>query len=282
MKDREKVWLGEQERKYSCGPASLKYALCLLGHSPREGEIRQLARTTWRGTQTKPLIRAASRFGVTAKVRHFMDDEWSQARDWLHAELNADRPVILDVDGFQHYVVAVQVLDGKVIIIDPEGGPMDGSAYARIIPCNDKKLRSWWLSGEEEGEPEAFRGTTLHGEPVGPRLRFSAETVRRYRAGRPWILDEYLIDCMEIAEAAKDAPGEKTTLASMIRELGAWLVVRVNHWHGTGPGQVSMLKAHIEDLAFAADAMALEVPSGATAQISADVATILMAMLLSP
>ena len=50
----EKIWLGEQERSYSCGAASLKYALCVLGFSPREEEIRRLAKTSWRGTQTKP------------------------------------------------------------------------------------------------------------------------------------------------------------------------------------------------------------------------------------
>jgi hypothetical protein len=277
---REKVWLGEQERRYSCGAASLKYALCLLGHSPREGQIRKLARTTWRGTQTKPLLRAASRFGVTAKVKHFLEDEWEQARAWLRAEIEAGRPVILDVDGFQHYVTAVQLLGDRTVVIDPEGGPMDGSAYARVIPCTDRQLRSWWLSGEEDGEPDAFRGTSLHGEQTGPRLRFSEETIRRYRKGRYWILDEYLLDTAEIAAAAGSAGGEQRALAAVIREVGAWVVLRVAHWHGALPAQVAMLKAHVEDLAFAADAMQLAVPAGANAQIAADVATILMAMLL--
>ena len=287
----EKIWLGEQERRYSCGPASLKYALCVLGFSPREAQLRKLARTTWRGTQTNHLVRAARRFGVIPKVRHFLDDEWEEARSWLHGELQQGRPAILDVDGFEHYVVAVHTLGGHVVVIDAEGGPMDGSAYARIVTCSERRLKSWWLSGDEAGEPEAFRGISLATppdsppgtpRPTGPRLYFSEATVRRYVKGRPWILDEYLIDCVEMAKAAAGAKGKPRRLGRVIREIARdWVIERVTHWHGARPGEIVMMKAHVEDMALAAEAMALTVPAGSTPTVAADVAAILMAMLLA-
>lgn len=276
----EKIWLGEQERRYSCGAASLKYALCVLGFSPREDEIRRLANTTWRGTQTKTLVRAAQRFGVNAKVRHFLDDEWQEARKWLHGELAAERPVILDVDGFEHYVVAVQMLGNDVLVIDPEGGPMDGSAYARLVACGERRLKSWWLSGDEEGEPDAFRGISFELPEGRARLRFTPATVRRYNQGRHWILDEYLIDSVEIAKAATDAPGEHVALGAMVRDVARdFVVTRVVHWHGAKPGEIQMVKAHVEDIALAAEAMELRVPSGGAISVVSDVSAILMAML---
>ena len=278
-----KIWLGEQERKYSCGAASLKYALCLLGFCPREDDLRRLARTTWRGTSTRPLMNAARRFGLEPKLRYFVEDEWHEARDWLQHELEAGRPVILDVEGFAHYVVAVQTLAGKVVIIDPEGGRMDGTAYADVVLCGDRRLKTWWLSGEEDGELAAFRGMSLskgRARPTGPRLTFSLEAVERYVDGRQWILDEYLIDCVEIAAAVKDANGPSRPLGALIRELGsAFMVSSVGRWWGAKSSDVQMLKAHVEDMAVAAEAMKLEVPADGATRVAADVATLLSMML---
>ena len=276
-----KIWLGEQERSYSCGAASLKYALCLLGFSPREADLRRLAKTSWRGTQTKHLVRAAQRLGVNAKVRHFLEDEWQPARAWLFDELRAGHAVILDVDGFEHYVTAADVVDDRVAVLDPEGGPMDGSAYARLVLCGDARLRRWWLSGDEQGEPDAFRAIALWGGARGPRLRFSAAAIRRYNGGRPWILDEYLIDVVEMAKAAAASPGDLRPLAELVREA-AWLPKRTVHWADGRAPDVMMAKAHLEDIALAAAAMQLVVPAGASAQIAADVAAILTTMLHAP
>ncbi len=277
-----KIWLGEQERKYSCGAASLKYALCLLGFSPREYDLRRLARTTWRGTSTRPLMNAARRFGLEPKLKHFIEDEYHEARDWLQHELEAGRPVILDVEGFAHYVVAVQTLAGKVVIIDPEGGRMDGTSYADIVLCGDQRLKKWWLSGEEDEELAAFRGMSLAvpKATAAPRLTFSLEAIDRYQRGRQWILDEYLIDCVEIAAAVKDVGGAPLPLGALIRRLGSgWLVASVGRWWGAKTNEVQMLKAHVEDMAVAAEAMTLEVPAEATARVAADVSTLLTMML---
>lgn len=279
-----KIWLGEQERRYSCGAASLKYALCVLGHSPREQEVRRLARTTWRGTPTRHLMAAARRFGLEPKLRHFVEDEWPEARDWLQRELSAGRPVILDVEGFAHYVVAVQSLAGRVLIIDPEGGKLDGSAYAQLVHCADQRLKKWWLSGEEDGELDAFRGLSLapgtRWRGAGPRLHFTQAALTRYLHGRQWILDEYLVDCVEIAAGVKGLPGAPQSLGPLIRALGTqWLTASVSRWHGSRPSEVQMLKAHVEDLAIAAESMRLEVPAQAAARVAADVATLLAIML---
>jgi hypothetical protein len=289
------IWLGEQQKAYSCGAASLKYALCILGFSPREDQLRKLARTTWRGTQTNAMVAAARKFGLVPKVRQFFEDEWTQARDWLHGELKAGRPVILDVDGFDHYVTAVQLFGGataagaRVVVIDPEGGPLDGTAYARIVLCGEKRLRGWWLCGDEEGEPEAFRALSLQlpdvppaagPRPRGPRLHFSEKAVKRYVGGRPWILDEYLVDVVDMASGTAGAEGETVPLADMIRKVGRELVVeRVAWWFEASPAEIQMIKAHVEDMAVAAEAMDLRVPTGGKNVVGADMAALLITML---
>ncbi len=298
-----KIWLGEQETDYSCGPASLKYALCVFGFSPREEELRKLARTTWEGTQTTKLLSAARRFGLSTRIKMFFHDEFAAAWEWLIGELKAGHVVILDVEGYAHYVVAVQELEGRVVIIDPEGATMNGTDYADVVVATAKKLRPWWLSGDEEGEPEAFRGISLSpGGVTGPRvptaerprLRFSAGAIRRFHQGRPWILDEYLIDVIDIAAAttpqvlaegaaAELPPGEHKPLGDVLRGLDD-VATRVTFWHEARPAEVQMARAHLEDLATAADAMQLTIPDSEAARrrVAVDVAALLMAMLWAP
>jgi len=289
-----KVWLGEQETTYSCGPASLKYALCVLGYSPREEQLRKLARTTWRGTQTTKLLAAARRWGLKPRLQMFFEDQWEEARAWLQGELREGRPVILDVEGYQHYVVAVQTLGGRVVIVDPEGGRMDGTAYADVVVANDRRLRPWWLSGDEEGEPDAFRGISLERpgdgdepkrgvpRPTRRRLFFSEDAIRRYQEGRPWVLDEYLIDVVDIVDGTADVKGKPRPLGDLVREVGeSFVAARAAFWHEASAGEVQMTRAHVEDVAVAAEAMDLSVPTGAeaAARVAVDLAALLTAML---
>jgi len=282
-----KVWLGEQETPSSCGAASLKYALCLMGFSSREAQLRRLAHTTWRGTSTQPLMSAARRFGLQPRLRAFDEREWVEARAWLRRELGEGHPVILDVEGFNHYVLAVRTLGPRVVIINPEGATMRGLDYAQIVLAGDARLRSWWLSEERAGA--SFRGISLAPptarskrmrRPTGPRLSFDAAALRRAMGGRHWVLDEYLIDAVEIAIRARKARGDYCSLAGLVRRLGArWLVARVAFWHEARPPVIAMLKAHVEDIAVAAAAMGLQVPSGAVASVAVDVAALLGQML---
>ncbi len=282
-----KVWLGEQETPSSCGAASLKYALCLMGFSPRESQIRRLAHTTWRGTSTRPLMAAARRFGLGPELRVFAEDEWRLAWAWLRAELSAGRLLILDVEGFNHYVLAVRTLGRRVVIIDPEGATLRGRDYAQIVLAGEARLKASWLS-VERGKG-SFRGIALAPpaprsrgarRPAGPRLSFGAAALRRAMTGRHWVLDEYLVDAVEIATRARGAPGESRPLARLVRRIGAgWLVARVAYWHEARPAAIAMLKAHLEDIAVAAEAMGLQVPSGAVASVAVDVAALLGQML---
>lgn len=291
---RKKVWLGEQETSYSCGPASLKYALCILGYSPREEQLRKLARTTWRGTQTTKLLGAARRFGLKPRIQMFFEDQWDEARAWLEGELREGRPVILDVEGYEHYVVAVQSLRGRIVIIDPEGATMDGSDYADVVVANERRLRPWWLSGDEEGEPDAFRGISLErpgpddepkrgvARPTRRRLFFSENAIRRYQEGRKWLLDEYLVDVVDMVEGVAELPGPAQPLGALIRSLGeGFVAARVAFWHEASAGEVQMTKAHVEDVAVAAEAMDLSVPSSpdVTTRVAVDLAALLTAML---
>jgi hypothetical protein len=100
-----------------------------------------------------------------------------------------------------------------------------------------------------------------------------------FHTGRTWILDEYLIDVTDIGASVAALEGDRRPLGDVIRELGlGWLAGRVAYWHDAPPAEIQMAKAHVEDLAVAAEAMALEVPMGEPARlrIAVDVAALLM------
>ena len=109
--------------------------------------------------------------------------------------------------------------------------------------------------GRRSAERMAFHVLKSSGDEVR-RLSQAIEAVKRDIAGRPWILDEYLVDVVDMASGTAGAEGETVPLSDMIRKVGRELVVeRVAWWYEASPAEIQMIKAHVEDMAVAAEAM---------------------------
>jgi len=276
-------WLGEQETDSSCGGASLKYALCWLGYPRQESHVRKLARVTWWGTDRKNIPRVARTIGAIAEQRDFGRHEFEAAHLWLTRHLEKRHPVVIDVDDGSHYVCCVQNLDGRVVVIDPGGYEMDetwNDEYADVLMLSPSALKKRWAYKGSSGL--GFSGHAIMGQGRGHSPRFTEKAIKRYQSGCAWVLDEYLLDCVEIADRAKRVKGPTVSLATMLGELGDDCVVAMAaHWNGAGGGDVQVLQAHVRDLQLAAEAMDLKVPEGARTQVAVEMTAILMEMLNS-
>ena len=105
-----------QQTPYSCGPASLKAVLAVLGKKTTERQLMKLAKTTPKyGTFPHDLVGALSRLGI----KHTVFPQGSMAR--LESELRAMRLCIVDyrawTDG--HYSVIFGYSPTHLYIADP-------------------------------------------------------------------------------------------------------------------------------------------------------------------
>jgi ABC-type bacteriocin/lantibiotic exporter with double-glycine peptidase domain len=136
-----------QERLYSCGPAAVRAALYILGHNPTEAAIRRRAGTTPDGTDEKGIIRAVHYYGHGTKEYQAGAIKASWA--WLKAELGKGHPVLLCVDEWDHWVTALGLLGGKVLIFDPDSSPGLKRRYSGISMFTEAKLAPRWRHVED-------------------------------------------------------------------------------------------------------------------------------------
>jgi hypothetical protein len=153
--------LHEQSKKYSCGAACLRNALLVLGTRKREAVLRHAAHTNHAGTSEVNLRQAAERFGYRLdEFAEFDKEKGGAAYRWLVGELRQFTPVLLCVDDFQHWVLAIGILDRKIAIADPakhERPPF--GLYTR-----GGLLKRWWIVDPDKGEQPQYFGMAVRPE----------------------------------------------------------------------------------------------------------------------
>lgn len=123
-----------QPRKNWCGPAALRNAFLWLGKRVCVRRIARLAGSDWRGTDEGQLARAASALGGV--IRHVKattpEEAWTVLRGLLDGA--AATPVLMCVNHYGHWIVAVKASTRHVWICDSVGqwdGPSDLPVYQR-------------------------------------------------------------------------------------------------------------------------------------------------------
>lgn len=140
----------EQQRPWSCGPAALATAARLLGVQVDEDQLRRVAGTDPEdGTDEHGLVRAARAVGIG--VVEFADESADNAWNDLVGALLDDRPVILCVDEWEHWVTAVEVGPDGVTLADPEDGT--------LLEVGRGDLLARWRGPPDE--PRPFYGIIL-------------------------------------------------------------------------------------------------------------------------
>lgn len=137
-----------QQRLFSCGPSAVRAALYVLGHNVTEASLRKWAGTTPDGTDESGMMRAIKHYGHTTK--EYQEESRKRAWGWLKQTLGRGRPVLLCVDGWDHWIAAVGRLGGRVIIFDPDSNPARRKKYSGLAVYNEQELGYRWGNLNEE------------------------------------------------------------------------------------------------------------------------------------
>lgn len=100
-----------QDAPNTCGPTALSNALACHGLDIRPDAVGVLAKTDATGTEESGLATAMKTLGFEP----IQVDEPAA----LYGFLAMGHPVVMCVDNAEHWVTAVGVLGGKVLVVDP-------------------------------------------------------------------------------------------------------------------------------------------------------------------
>ena len=162
--------LHEQTKAYSCGAACLRNGLLVLGNRKKERAVRHAARTNHKGTSEVSLKAAAEKFGYSLTEHAFLDKaKGNEAYRWLVGELKNHSPVLLCVDDFSHWVLAIGMLDSKVAIADPAVHDQRRTPFG--LYTRGGLLKRWWIEDADHVEKSQFFAMSLHPESALARAR---------------------------------------------------------------------------------------------------------------
>lgn len=191
--------LHHQDRKYSCGAACLRNALLLLGNPKKETSVRHACRSNHLGTSEFNLRQAADRFGYRLdEFAEFDKQKGGASYRWLLSRLRENTPVLLCVDDFSHWVLAIGVLDRKIAIADPAA---DARADPFGLYTRGGLIKRWWIVDPGKNEESQYYGMAVY--PETPLAK------SRARRGRLPITEDILRtllreDDIDIHEAMRD------------------------------------------------------------------------------
>lgn len=109
-----------QPNEWQCGPYALKYALLALAIPCDETQLTREAGATEQGTDERDLDRAARRHGCVLRVERSTTRD--SAREALQGHLSRRTPVLLCVDQWSHWIVAVGGDTDGVVVLDSRQG----------------------------------------------------------------------------------------------------------------------------------------------------------------
>lgn len=220
----------EQEKSYSCGAASIKYALTVLGLKVREKELRRRTRTTRaNGADENQLLKALPHFGCQGTVREFRD--FDTAYRALRRYSSHDIPSVLSVDKNDHWIAAVAFHVGKVGVIDPAGGEKPGFISSQALK------RRWGAPAEKyerNGHPHYFmiairrkRRRNIIGARLGPEEM--ARLSRNKELRNNW--NDYREDLEDIFGLRPSRSRQTEPAWKFIRDNAGNIAEVVAFWH---------------------------------------------------
>lgn len=223
-----------QPNIWQCGPFALKHALAMLGVLKDEREISKLAGSHWwHGTDDLQLGRAARKFDCDILMvrRHSQ----SHAKAELVRYLRRGIPVLLCVDEWSHWLTAVNVEQGKFILLD--------SREKKVVTIADwATLRRMWVYHEDDEMDDTAVHTYYDLHPVVPRVRRQSKaqfSLARARALRRTtnqqlaeLWDVYLGDLLVLCRNRTPLSRKVFSLGEFLRRHEEMIIEQVDYWHG--------------------------------------------------
>lgn len=105
-----------QPNTWQCGPFALRHALLALGIVADERAVTRVSGATEEGADERDLGRAAARFGCALGSERLHDA--GSARRALAEQLRVPHPVLLCVDGWEHWLTVVGMERDLVVVLD--------------------------------------------------------------------------------------------------------------------------------------------------------------------
>lgn len=160
-----------QPNDWQCGPFALKHALLTIGIFANENGIARAAGTDRSGTDETELGRAAQQHHCALPTIRRRDPV--EARRLLRVHLGRQLPVLLCINGWNHWVTVVREEDGQFVVFDSHE-----PTVVRIVPWT--WLQERWAYHEAGSHPEALYD--LHplqpDRPPRARAEFTLERAR--------------------------------------------------------------------------------------------------------
>lgn len=139
----------QQDKDYSCGAASLRYALTFLGKTVEEKDLRKASQTTfWNGTDEGGIAKAASRYGCEAIMRSYR--RFPAAFRSLIRYVQSGQPCILCVDNWMHWVAVAGANRNGAALFDPKS-----SEIATLVKQGALRRR-WAHFKKEDGADDPY------------------------------------------------------------------------------------------------------------------------------
>ncbi len=223
-----------QPNIWQCGPFALKHALAMFGVLKDEKDISKLAGSHWwAGTDELQLGRAARKFGVDILMIRRNDE--SHAKAELVRYLRRGIPVLLCVDEWSHWLTAVNVEQGKFILLD--------SREKKVVTIASwTTLKRMWVYHEDDELDDTAVHTFYDLHPVVPRDRrrskaqFSLARARALRRDSNRQLaelwDVYLGDLLVLCRTRTPLSRKVFSLGEFLRRHEDMIIDQVDFWHG--------------------------------------------------
>jgi len=245
-----------QDKDYSCGAASLRYALTFLGKSVDEKDLRRASQTTfWRGTDEGGIAKAARRYGCEAVMRNYR--RFPAAFRSLMRYVQNGQPCILCVDNWMHWVAVAGANRHGVALFDPQ--PKGREVAALVKP---ELLRRRWAHFKHHGAKDphfffiAIRPRERRRHPKGIADTDVVHDLRRREDLREnW--DRYLQDLIELFGRTPSKAADSYAAWRFIRRNSELLVETVASFDGEVPKR--LYRTELRNLALVGRAYGLTV-----------------------
>jgi ABC-type bacteriocin/lantibiotic exporter with double-glycine peptidase domain len=151
-----------QRTEYYCGPASVQGALAILGVKYSQDALARCAGTSEaHGTDEDGIKRMMFHAGRVPD--ELATDSELVAFGWLWHSLLYGRPVVLCVDRWQHWVVAVGLIGKRVVLFDPARYRHNTARLGTFSLPRGKLLKRWFAARRVRRNQPAYYGVNLGG-----------------------------------------------------------------------------------------------------------------------
>jgi hypothetical protein len=253
-----------QPNKWTCGPFALKHALVMLGIFVDEKEVSRIAGTHWwAGTDEIKLARAAKAY--ECELMFVRRKSAARAKRELLQCLKKGYPTLLCVNGWSHWITAVNAERGRFVVLDSQRDPV-----VCVNSWSELKNRWDYPTTDKEDSECVEHLFDLHilvpKFHVRTKAKFSIARARYLRRAEnrffahQW--DAYFEDLLHICRPRTPLSEMVISMGEFLRRHGEMVVSEILHWNGEARDsradvRKSRLRKTLRNLQFVADTYGL-------------------------